>query len=31
MFDDATLEELEKLYYKYDSATTKGEKKACSK
>ena len=27
MFDDATLEELEKLYYKYDSAITKGEKR----
>ena len=25
MFDDATLEKLEKLYYKYDSAITKGE------
>ena len=27
MFDDATLEKLEKLYYKYDSAITKGEKR----
>lgn len=27
MFDDATLEKLEKLYYEYDSATTKGEKR----
>ena len=27
MFDDATLEKLEKLYCEYDSATTKGEKR----